>query len=238
MAKIANFGLLALAAVVLLSACSIVSDGDADTSDVRVTQAVMTAAINEQGQATAPGRIFPANTQRIFAVLNLEGVKPGVEITGKWFQTSVENVPAEGSEVHSSAIKLDEKTATPEGRSRVALFLPATTQGIPEDSWVLRVYAGDKLIRTMAFVVAGTAQGSSPPATNPGTNPAPAGTNPAPAPVPTPRTYTVVAGDTLNALALRFKPPAEDVNAYTQRLRQANNRASDNLSPGQVLRIP
>ena len=55
----------------------------------------------------------------------------GVEIVGKWFQTSVENVPAEGSEVHSSTIKLDEKTAT-EGRSRVALFLPATTPIKPD----------------------------------------------------------------------------------------------------------
>lgn len=224
-----------VAAVALLSSCGFVGGDDSGDSDARVTQAVMTSAINEQGQATAPARVFPTTAQRIFAVVNLEGVKPGVEIVGKWYQTSVENVSAEGSEVHSSPIKLDDTTVSPEGRSRVALFLPATTQGIPEDSWILRIYAGDKLLRTMAFVVAAPA-GTTAPAAQPTTQP------PAPAAQPTTtpaaRTYTVVAGDTLQSIALRFKPAAEDTVAYTNRLRQVNNLTTDNLSVGQVLRLP
>lgn len=233
MAKALKLGVVVVV-MALLSACSLVSDGGSDASGVRVTQAVMTSAINDQGQATAPARVFPTTAQRIFAVINLEGVKPGVEIVGKWYQTSVENVPAEGSEVHSSTIKLDDSTASPEGRSRVALFLPATTQGIPEDSWVLRIYAGNTLLRTMAFVVAAPA-GTTAPAAQPTQPSAPPAQ---PTATPTARTYTVVAGDTLQSIALRFKPAAEDTVAYTNRLRQLNNLTTDNLSVGQVLRIP
>jgi hypothetical protein len=162
-----KLGAGALAMLVLLSACSVISDGGDDNSGVHVTQAVMTAAINDQGQATAPARVFFSNAPRIYAVLNLDGAKPGMEISGKWFQTGVEDVPPGGSEVHSSTITLDDNTTNAEGKSRVALFLPATTQGIPEDSWILRIYAGDTLIRTMAFVVVAAPAGSAPPAGQP-----------------------------------------------------------------------
>jgi LysM repeat protein len=228
MTKATKIAPLVAIAVVLLSACSVLGDGGSDSSGITVSQAVMSSAINDQGQATAPGRIFLSNVSRIYAVVNLEGVKPGVEISGKWFQTGVENVPAEGSEVHSSTIKLDDKTAT-EGRSRVALFLPATTQGIPEDAWIVRIYAGKDLVRTLAFVVVAPPAGSAAP---------PAQANPPPEPTAAAQTYTVVSGDTLQTIANRFKPANEDVVAFTNRLRQANNLTSDNLNIGQVLRIP
>lgn len=53
----------------------------------------------------------------------------------------------------------------------------------------------------------------------------------APTPGPTPRTYVVKQGDTLNAIALQFKTTAEAIKA-------ANGLTSDTIDVGQVLVIP
>lgn len=62
---------------------------------------------------------------------------------------------------------------------------------------------------------------------------------PPPPPVATPRTYTVVSGDTLTTIANRFRPQDVAQNDYLQRLYQANNLGPNSvISVGQTLTLP
>ena len=121
----------------------------------------------------------------------------------------------------NSSVATLEKEQVQEGKAFVR-FTQAAGSGLPNDSWLLRVYAGDTLIRTMGFVITNLPQ--------------PAAAAPEP---PQFTNYTVVAGDTLQSVATKLKPPAEDTGAFTTRLLQANNlQPNATLNPGQVLRVP
>lgn len=251
--------LLALLPVMLAGAC-----GGSGGSSARVTYVELASQLDTEGRPLAPSRVFTTNDPRIYVVIGLKDVKPGMEFTGKWFQTSTEGVPPEGAKVHESRVRLEAKSITAEGETRIAFFLPRPPTGIPADSWLVRVYEGDTLLRTVAFVVTdgSAAAPQSPPSPSPVASPpapapattgtagvsptaataaSPVATPPAPA-TATPAAgfteYTVVSGDTLLAIAERFRPASEDVLTFANRIRSANNLTSDSLSIGQVLRIP
>jgi nucleoid-associated protein YgaU len=65
--------------------------------------------------------------------------------------------------------------------------------------------------------------------------PAPTEEAPAPPPPPAPRTYTVVSGDTLWAIAERFYG---DGNKYQQIVQASGIANPDLIHPGQVVTIP
>ncbi len=240
-----RLGMLVLVlASMLASACSVIgkdkkSDDSGGSSSVKVTQGVFAATLDPNGAPINPTYAFPAGTKQINAVLLLEGVSADTKITARWYQLNVKDAPPAGAEVNS-AVSTIKKEDIQDGKA-VVRFSQASNNGLPVDSWQLRVYAGSKLIRTMGFVIVNTTQGAaqpppagSPPAavTTPG-SPPPAGAT------PTFTNYTVVAGDTVSSLATKFKPPAEDIAAFTTRFVQANNiSATATLTPGQVLRVP
>jgi LysM repeat protein len=195
---------------------------------------VMSTAINEQQQATGlVSRVFPADTRQVYAVLTLEGVDIGTEITGRWYQLSVQDAPPDGAEVSSAGVRLDEDNIF-ERNARVALNLSGGAGALPEGDWVVRVYADGKFVRTMAFVVtrAVTVQ------PNQGTSGQPAA-QPSPTVAAQQQSYTVASGDSLASIAQRFKPASEATEAYVARLVQLNNlQPNANLTVGQVLRLP
>src|SRR4051794_19254911 len=186
--------ILLVLASVFASACSIVdkkkSDGDSGgSSSVKVTQAVFASQLDQNGAPINPSFAFPAGTKQINAVLLLEGVAADTKITAHWYQLNVKDAPPLGSEVNNAVTTL-KKEDVQDGKA-VVRFSQASANGLPVDSWQLRVFAGDKLIRTMAFVIVNTNQGAAPPpAPNPPAATAPSGTPGAFT------NYTVVSGDT------------------------------------------
>jgi hypothetical protein len=240
--------------------------GGGNTADgVRVRFGVLSGQVNEQGTPITISRVFPPNVSRISALVQFEGVKSGMQISGRWYQLGMldrppysRNVPPDGQQVHNSQLRLSNSNVR-EGRATVSMILPAITfptpsaanqptpvaaQGIPEDSWLLRIYVQGTLVHTYSFVV--TSATGPVPFGQQGANggPAPGGQQPPagapPQATPTPTTYTVVAGDTLQSIATRFKPANEETNAYVTRLVQTNNLSGPTatLNVGQQLRIP
>lgn len=245
---ILSAGLL-LAAGLLLSACGLLGDDDdgngnggatptATTSPVTVLQAVMSNEVSDERQATGiVGRVFPAGVDSIYAVLTLEDVEPGMEITGRWFQLSVPDAPPDGMEVSEAGLTLEEGQIE-EGRTRVALNVTSNA-GLPEGDWVARIYADGVFIRTMAFVI--TSQVSVAPG---GGGQGPQGQTgstgaPPPETIEVAQEYTVVEGDSYQSIAERFKGENESVEAFVTRLAQLNQlQPGQSLTVGQVLRIP
>jgi nucleoid-associated protein YgaU len=226
-----------------------------------VIDSAMATDVDDQIQATGiVANAFPPGVREIHIVLVLDGVGPGDEITGRWFQL-VDDGPPGGTELSSAGIVLTEDNVI-SGAARVALHLSVGPEGFPIDDYLVRVYAGEEFIKTSAFVVSRfvvhPASGSgadqptqgaqaeptatpAPPAPSPTSEPQQAQPTPTPAqqaPEPTattappaqPETYTVVSGDTLTIIAERFKTPQETTESYVTRLEQANN-----LAPGSIL---
>jgi hypothetical protein len=224
--------LVVAAALIALASigCGIFDDDDA--SDVRVRSAALGRDVNDQGQIVTPAIAFATNIPQINAVLILEGVSPGTTVVGRWYQLGVADVGAEGKEINSATITLSEGQVQ-EGLARVT-FTQRSGGQFPVDAWVFRVFVNGKLVRTMGFV---TLQAQSGTQTQPSSQQTPA--QPQASPTPAFENYTVVAGDTLNGIAQRFRPANEDVNAFINRILQANNlQPNATLQTGQVLRIP
>jgi hypothetical protein len=217
----------------LLLGCSVI-DGSDGKGDAVVRGAVLAVQVNDRGEPVSPTRVFAPNVPQIISVVSLENVESGADVSGRWFQLNVQDVPPDGLEILKSDVKLAEDNVK-EGRSIVRFTLPGKAQGLPEDAYLLRVYVNGDVVRTMGFVVAG-AGGASAPA--PAPSPAPP-TTPGVTATPAFTSYTVVSGDTLQSIATRFKPANEDLTAFQGRIAQANNiSTSATLQPGQVLRIP
>ena len=240
----------------LLSGCFF--SGGSAASDIKIRAAVFSSQLNDQGQPLTVAHVFPSNVSRISAIVLFEGVKSGNEIVGLWYQLGG-NAPPEGRQVHKSSIKLSDNNVK-DGRAQVTLILPAVplagdagpqatplAHGIPEDSWLLRISADGKLLRTLGFVVVANAPPPLPVSPGASATPAPAsspasgvGTPLLPTGTPNFQTYTIVAGDTLQTIANRFKPANEAVDAFVARIVRENNLSSPTvtLSVGQQLRIP
>jgi LysM repeat protein len=238
------------------------ADGVSATTSYRVVQARMGREVDvEKRISDTPARAFPAGTTRVYAEIVLEGVRPGDEVVGRWFQLSVRDVSPAGNLVTEAGVTLAETDFSPDGLSQVTLDLGTGTGMLPEGDWVVRIYVNGEFVRTMGFVITplltegaaqqppqASARPQQPPAPTPGQQaPAPTATQtsapPAPTATPTqqgtPETYTVVAGDTLTIIAERFKPATESTESYVARLQEVNNLAPGAiLTVGQVLTLP
>ena len=197
--------LLLLAALVLTSAaCGMLSDddnGDPGAGEVRVTQALMGTAINDEQQVLGQaGRAFPADTSEVYAVVVLDGAGTGDRITGRWFQLSVPDVPPEGLFVTEASVTLTEEHLTEDGSARVSLRLASEQGPLPIGDWLVRIHANDVFVRTMGFVLtdelAGApGQGTPAPQASPEGTPASTG-SPAAAGTATPSGTTSPGGTT------------------------------------------
>ena len=251
--------LFILLAVMALAACggggqednpstAVSSTGDssgADANGVSVIQAVMGTDIAPQQQITGYAtRVFPEGTSRVYAVLVMEGVKPGAEVTGRWYQLSVDQVEPDGHFVNEGGVTLTDANINSSGQARVALNFGSKSGALPNGDWLVRVYVDGKFVRTMAFVISSfvtlpeastaatpTAGPEPSPATEAEASPPPAEERPSPTQIPaTAETYTVVSGDTLTTIAEQFKGPGESTDAYVARLLALNG-----LQPGAVI---
>ena len=218
----------------------------------------------EQHISDSPARAFPSGTSRVYAQIVLEGVRPGDEVTGRWFQLSVRDALPDGNLVTEAGVSLTESDFSPDGLSQVTFDVGRGTSPLPDGDWVLRIYINGEFVRTMGFVITplladgtGQPQTAEPtpaqqpePTGTPGQSPAPTATTgqapqPTATPEPTatpaaqPETYTVVGGDTLTLIAERFKPAAESTESYVARIQEANGLAPGAiLFVGQVLTLP
>ena len=218
----------------------------------------MSRTVNDQFQATGiVSRVFPLDTQRVYAILVLQGAKVGDVVNGRWYQLSVQNAPPDGSFVTEASVTLTDQNLTNDGLARVALDLGMNNgDSLPPGDWLVRIDVNDKFIHSMGFVVsqfavypdAGAQAQPTPAAGQPTTTPdaQPTTTTPGqPEPTPTevataqPETYTVVSGDTLTIIANKFKSPNETTDQYIARIAQANNMEPGAiLFVGQVLTLP
>jgi nucleoid-associated protein YgaU len=209
----------------------------------RVLGVVVSSEVNDQDQASGlVSRVFPAGVDKVYAVVTLQGVEPGMEVTGKWYQLSVADADPNGTEVSSAGVELTNDNVV-DGTARVALNVASGNQALPEGDWLIRIYVDDAFLRTAAFVItsqvsfqgdagAGTSTGSSTGAQlEPTAVPATV--------IPAPSEYTVKDGDSLNSIANQFKGDNETVEVFLTRLIQLNSlQPETGLVVGQVLKIP
>jgi LysM repeat protein len=228
--------ILALA-FILTGACSLAGGDDDQAGVTGVTAAVrFSTEVGPDGVPVNPRNLFPANVREITATVLLEGVEPGMAVEGVWYQLGTANAGREGQEIRrGSPVILDEATAA-NGRAAITLTL-SSGSGVPEDTWLLRIFVDDSLVKTAGFVVNRGASAVAAPSPTSASAPPPASSSPAAG--PTPVTYTVVSGDSMTSIAQRYLPPGENIASFTARLAQFNNlSANGTLSPGQILRIP
>lgn len=228
-------------AVPLVLSCSIIGgNDDGGGSAARVVQVQLSNQVGQNGALINPGNVFPAGSRQMAASVILEGARSGMRVRGTWYQLGVAEAPPEGSEARTSETVLNADTISPEGRSRVSFSLAVGGNGFSGNSvWLLRVYINDKLASTNGFAIAAAAGQQPPAGAAPPTGGAPPPGGTAPPVAPTPRVYTVVAGDTLLIVAQRFLAPGANVNTFATEIATLNNIAPNaTLTPGQVLRIP
>jgi nucleoid-associated protein YgaU len=211
-----------LSASVLLVSCSLIEGDDESAGNARVISVQMSNEVGADGVPVNPRNAFAPPTREIRAAVRLESVETGMRVSGKWFQLGTASAGAEGAEVSGSEVTLDSTTVSEQGNSRIFFSLSTNGPSLPADSWLLRVYINDQIVKTSGFVISPlVGADAAPPA-------APATTN-----------YTVVAGDTLASVAQRFLPAGETVQSFVTRIATLNNiAATAALSPGQVLRVP
>lgn len=213
-------------AALFAGGCSLFEDdgGSGDAGSVKAL-VLFSSEVGPDGAPINPRNLFPPNVREIRATVVLEDAAVDMKVTGNWYQLGTANAGSEGQRISGSDIVLDSATVQ-EGRASLSFALRPGASGLPEDTWLLRVFVNDDLVKTAGFVVNRTA-GATAPAQG------------APAPTPTPVAYTVGAGDTLATIAQRFLPQGQNVNDFTTRLAQFNNLAANaSLSAGQVIRIP
>jgi hypothetical protein len=266
--RLALLTAIAIAVAFLGSACGLLGDdddngsgGSTSSGKYTVLQAAIGTEINDQQQLTSqPARAFPENTSQVYAVIVLQGLEVGDEVTGRWYQLSTQDAPPEGSFVSEAGVTMTQENVTADGAGRVALNLGSDTGALPAGDWVVRVYVNGEFVRTMGFVITpllnatGQQQPQQPQQPNtPPEQPGPTGSTPpegqpTPEGEPTqpadegseiPETYEVQPGDTLTIIAEQFRPQDEPVESYAQRIRELNNLdAGTILFVGQVLQMP
>jgi hypothetical protein len=169
--------LVAFAAAMSLTACSLVDDSDSgDAGDAKVIGVALSTQVNAQGQPVNPRNFFSPTDNEIRATVALQGVKAGQTVEGRWYQLGTADAGPDGQEVSTSDFKL-ESDSIQENTAVVSFFL-RSPQGFPEDSWVMRVFVDGEQLRTAGFIITRAAQ------TGQGTSPAPS-TSPTAAPTAT-----------------------------------------------------
>lgn len=233
--KLAALAVLSIALVTLATACDLVSsDDDGGNSGARVPILIFCdTPADRPCQVTTPLRnYFAPNSAQIQANVLVQNATAGLKLTGRWYQLGTPDAGSAGQEVNSSDVTINGDQINDKAETQVQFFLRSGTSGsgFPEDSWLLRIYEGDTLLKTSSFIVTRAAQATAPTGTTGATGTG--GTA-------QPQNYTVVAGDTLQTVAQRFLPQGEQAQNFINRIATLNNiQATATLQPGQVLRIP
>jgi hypothetical protein len=185
----------ALVSSLLLSACGLLgdeedgapADGGPVADGIEVLDSAMSTQVDANKQASGVvANAFPPNVPQVFIVLVLRGVEVGAEITGRWYQL-MNDGPPEGTELSVGSVVLTQENVV-DGVARVELNLSAGAEGFPVDDYLVRVYAGDEIIKTTGFVVSSFVvhpQGQGAAAPTPAPQPEPSPTPGSAAPQPT-----------------------------------------------------
>ena len=102
---------------------------------------------------TATRNVVSSTASEIRVQIGLEGVQPGMIVTARWYQLGVADVPPEGQEISSGQVALTAESISSEGESIASFLLSSGPSGFPRDSWLLRIYVDDELVRTAGLVV-------------------------------------------------------------------------------------
>jgi hypothetical protein len=120
----------------LLSSISLVY-----AAEVKVT-------LSQDKDGASPASEFTADTPKLFAIFNAEGVKSGDKLRGVWIAEDVGDVAPKGS-------KIDEATVNAEGDGADGTFsLSKPSNGWPTGKYKLEVYVNEKLANTTNFTIA------------------------------------------------------------------------------------
>ena len=243
--RLLPLSLLLATIVVLSTGCGLLSDddpGDQFTTDVRVVDAVMGTEISPEqqivGQVT---RAFPVDTSSLYAILVLQNVEIGDEVTGRWYQLSVQDAPPDGAFVTEARIALGDEHLSAERAARVSLNLASDQGPLPPGDWVVRIHVNGVFVRTLGLVITDQVGATQPPpgpdtTATPEANPGAEEATPTPE---APETYTVQSGDTLIGIAEQFKPADETTDEYIARLLELNDLPADAIIfPDQELLLP
>jgi hypothetical protein len=187
---------LLLLLMTLVSACALVEDTSkqasdatkvpADVAGVKVLAVGFSDQFDNQGRPTNLRTVLPAGVRNISAYVLLQGVKPGMEVEGRWFELGPQDAGPEGSQVTKSTVELKADTIDAETSRASAFFSLATDNpALPEDSWLLRIYVNGVLVRTAAMIIT-SAVGNAAPPPRPTVAPAPQATPSPPIGAPTP----------------------------------------------------
>jgi LysM repeat protein len=212
-----------LSLAMLVSACGLIGKDKGNADGASVRGVVFSAGTNAQGQAVTSSYFAP-NTPQITATVVMENAKPGMKVKAAWYQLGVANAGPDGAKINESEVTLTSDVIQ-DGRATPSFIQRQGGSGFPEDTWLLRVYVNDELVRTSGFIITRAAQVAASPQ--------------APAAPPAPQTYTVVSGDTLQSVAQKFLPPGGNLQTYLAQLASANNISTTaTLTAGQVLKLP
>lgn len=97
---------------------------------------------------------FPQGTMQVGAVVRLEGVSPGMKVTGTWYQLGVVGAPPEGMEASSSTTILGPESISTENRTRVMFRLTIGGPGFSQlSAWQLRLFVDGQLVATSGFSI-------------------------------------------------------------------------------------
>jgi hypothetical protein len=142
----------------------------ADVSAIQVSSVIFSNEVDSNGNPVNPKLSIPSGSRAVRASVRLQGVKPGMNVEGRWYQLGPAQAGAEGIEVSKSNTVLTTETVNESGASRVAFSLGSSSAALPDDAWLLRVYVDGKLVKTAGFVVGtvlSTGGGTTTPATSP-----------------------------------------------------------------------
>jgi hypothetical protein len=130
---------------------SITAQGGASTAEV--VEAVFSTQVAQDKRATGLiSNVFPFGVSDMYAVLVMKGVEPGTNINATWYQLNVPGAPPDGREVSSSGTTLTADQVV-QGTTRVVLQLDPGGKFLPSGAWLVRVFDGEVLIKTMSFYV-------------------------------------------------------------------------------------
>ncbi|OOY41456.1 hypothetical protein [Solemya velum gill symbiont] len=147
---------LLLVAGITLSGCS--DDPSEEmtsyTGEVRVA---LTGGKQSNGRIRLRN-IFPNQGTQVIAIVQLENAKPGMKVTGEWARlgTLQPNAPGQtpdGILIGNADFTLTEESINLETSVGSGKLQLASSNKLPPDSYLLRVYVDGTLVRTSGFVL-------------------------------------------------------------------------------------
>src|SRR5581483_3947747 len=149
---------LAAVAAVALTGCGLFG-GDNNSKNADLYQGNITVGLADN---IAPNNtyvlqnIYHPNTRQILAVVQIDNAKPGMKVSGQWYQMGVIQTKAKdltpvGALISEAGFTLDANSVKDGVGSGTLRLVPNAP--LPEDSYELRVYVDGKLAKTAPFVV-------------------------------------------------------------------------------------